>query len=161
MNLMFRVLFLIWFSFHPVHVTLTSIDYVPETDDFKGFVRLHLDDFLLDCRLHGYVVDQKKFLTKDTGSIAVLEKYLNEKLIIKVNNEAVKGSIGKVEISDNEINVNILFAYDSPPETLVVKSLIMTDLYSDQSNMIIVRVDDYEKGVKLTPHLTEQAFIIK
>jgi hypothetical protein len=29
--------FSIWFLFHPVHVTLTSIDYMPETDSFNVF----------------------------------------------------------------------------------------------------------------------------
>jgi hypothetical protein len=37
----------------------------------------------------------------------------------------------------------------------------MTGLYSDQSNMIIVRINDFEEGVKLTSDLTEQTFKIK
>jgi hypothetical protein len=38
--------------------------------------------------------------------------------------------------------------------------LIMTSLYNDQSNMIIVRVNDFEEGVKLTSEKTEQSFKI-
>ena len=41
------------FFFHPVHVTLTSIDYVPEIDSFKVFVRMYFDDFLRDYKLDG------------------------------------------------------------------------------------------------------------
>lgn len=82
---MFRILFLIWFSFHPVHVTLTSIDYIPETDSFKGFVRLYLDDFILDCGKQGYNIAQEKFVGKDPVALKELEKYLNENLIISVN----------------------------------------------------------------------------
>ncbi len=37
----------------------------------------------------------------------------------------------------------------------------MTGLYSDQSNMVIVRVKDFEEGVKLTPDITEKTFKIK
>ena len=37
----------------------------------------------------------------------------------------------------------------------------MTDLYADQSNMVIVKVNDFEEGVKLTSEITEQTFKIK
>jgi hypothetical protein len=37
----------------------------------------------------------------------------------------------------------------------------MTGLYTDQANMVIVRIKDFEEGVKLTSELTEQTFKIK
>jgi hypothetical protein len=37
----------------------------------------------------------------------------------------------------------------------------MTGLYGDQANMIIVRADNFEEGVKLTSDITEQTFNIK
>lgn len=162
MNFMFRILFLIWFSFHPVHVTLTSIDYIPETNDFKGFVRVFLDDFLLDCQLFGYTVQQDKLISGNSEAIAALEKYLNGKLIIRVNDIVVKGKIVEVKVkaNDNELDIDISFENEKHPETIKVKSLIMTDLYKDHSNMVIVKVNDFEQGVKLTPELTEQTFKI-
>jgi len=36
----------------------------------------------------------------------------------------------------------------------------MTSLYEDQSNMIIVRVKDFEEGIKLTSDKTEETFRI-
>jgi len=36
----------------------------------------------------------------------------------------------------------------------------MTNLYNDQANMTIVRVSDFEEGVKLTPEKREQLFIL-
>ena len=160
---MFRILFSIWFLFHPVHVTLTSIDYIPETNDFKGFVRLYLDDFLLDCQSFGCVVQQDDLISGDSEAIAALEKYLNSKLIIRVNDIVVKGRIGevKVKLTDNELDIDIFFENEKHPETITVKSLIMTDLYKDQANMVIVKVNDFEQGMKLTPVLTEQTFKIK
>jgi hypothetical protein len=157
---MFRILFLIWFSFHPVHVTLTSIDYIPATDSYKGFIRLYLDDFLLDCEKQGYNIAKDKFLEKDPASVRELEKYLNEKLIISVNKKAIRGSINNIQIDNNEIDINISFTKGKDPETITVKCLIMTDLYADQANMVIIKVADFEEGVKLTPDLTEKTFVI-
>lgn len=52
------------------------------------------------------------------------------------------------------------FSNGKHPETITVKNIIMTDLYADQANMVIVKVADFEEGVKLTPGLTEQTFKI-
>jgi len=37
---------------------------------------------------------------------------------------------------------------------------VMTTLYGDMANMIIVKVIDFEEGVKLTSTETEKKFII-
>lgn len=36
----------------------------------------------------------------------------------------------------------------------------MTNLFNDQSILIIIKVADFEEGVKLTPELTKQTFKI-
>lgn len=158
---MFRLLFLIWFSFHPVHVSLTSIDYIPETNDFKGYIKIYLDDFILDSKKNGYEIDQKKFIGQDKPSLDLLEKYLNDKLIITVNGKAIRGKLKEIDVADNEVNINLLFNNGKNPENIIVKNLIMTDLYQDQANMIIVKVEDFEQGVKLTPEMTQSTFKIK
>jgi hypothetical protein len=37
----------------------------------------------------------------------------------------------------------------------------MTGLYGDMSNMILVKINDFEEGIKLTSDITEQSFKIK
>jgi hypothetical protein len=91
----------------------------------------------------------------------IMEKYLGEKIIIKVNEKQLSWKLQDMKLSDNEISMNLEYYTVKKPKTITVKSLIMTDLYSDQSNMIIVRINDFEKGVKLTADLTEQTFKIK
>ncbi len=152
---MFRILFLFWLSFHPVHVTITSLDYVTADKELKGFVRLYLDDLLLDC---GCGSLKEKLIAGEKLSFEELEKYLNDKLIITVNNKTITGEINDIDVNNDEVDVGIQYSSRTKPEIIVVKSLIMTGLYKDQSNMVIVKVDDFEKGVKLTPDVTEQTF---
>jgi hypothetical protein len=45
--------------------------------------------------------------------------------------------------------------------TISVKNLIMTRIYGDISNMILVKINDFEEGGKLTSDITEQTFKIK
>jgi hypothetical protein len=37
----------------------------------------------------------------------------------------------------------------------------MTNIFDDQANMVILKVNDFEEGVKLTPEKTEMTFNIK
>ena len=82
-------------------------------------------------------------------------------IIIKVNENQLTGKINDMANDDNEISMNMVYKTINKPKTILVKNLIMTRLYSDQSNMIIVKVNDYEEGVKLTSDITEQTFKVK
>ena len=151
----------IWFLMHPVHVTLTSIDFVPDPGSFKVFVRMYFDDFLADSKLSGSIISGAEFIEGTSGSRDAMEKYLNGKLIIKVNEKLLSGKLGDMKVADNEISMNLEYSGGKKPNSIVVKNLIMTGLYSDQSNMVIVKVKDFEEGVKMTSDLTERTFKIK
>lgn len=153
--------FSVWFIFHPVHVTLTSIDYLPEEDSLKVFVKIYLDDFLLDLNLLRDSTSGTDFSEGDPASRDVMENYLNRRLIINVNNRLFRGKINDFEIVDNEVKLNIGYSQVRDPELITVKNLIMTELYKDQSNLIIVRINEFEEGIKLTSDITEKTLKIK
>jgi len=142
--------------FHPVHVTITSVDLVPGTDSLKVFIRLYYDDFLLDYNLYSndeYAQDKNK----DTIFPAeLINNYINEKVIISINNKQLKGKLLNHAIIENEISANLLYRSEKKPKVICVKSLIMTGLYEDQANMVIIRINDLEEGIKLTPVETER-----
>jgi hypothetical protein len=159
---MFKTLLIsLWFLMHPVHVTLTSIDFIPDQGGYNVFVRMYFDDFLTDSRLHGNELSSVDFSAGNSASRDAMEKYLNEKLIIKVNEKLLSGNLQEMKVSDNEISMNLEYKGGKKPYTINVKNLILTDLYSDMSNMVIVKVNDFEEGVKLTSDITEQTFKIK
>lgn len=145
-----------------MHVSLTSIDHVPDTDSLKVFVRMYFDDFLSDYRLNyasdSIVVNSSQF-TRFPEQL--MSKYLNDKINIIVNNKQLKGKLLNMVMTDNEISSNMLFRTDENPRTITVRNQIMTDLYNDQANMTIVRINDFEEGIKLTPEKKEQSFILK
>lgn len=156
-----NLFFSIWFLFHPVHVTLTSIDYVPENDSFKVFIRMYFDDFMRDYKLDGTDIQNMDFSTDNSSSRNIMEKYLADKVIIKVNEKQLSGKLQDMNLADNEISMNLEYITVKKPKTVSVKSLIMTKLYADMSNMIIVKINAFEEGVRLTSDMTEQTFQIK
>lgn len=159
---MFKTLcFSIWLLFHPVHVTLTSIDYMQESESFNVFVRMYFDDFLRDFKLFGGDIKEKDFSCDDSSSRDVMEKYLGEKIIIKVNKNQLSGKLMEMNMADNEISMNLEYDSVKRPKTVTVQNHIMTGLYTDQSNMIIIRINGFEEGIRLTSDITEQTFKIK
>jgi hypothetical protein len=159
---MFRTLvFSIWLLFHPVHVTFTSIDYMPASDLFRVFVRFYFDDFLRDYKLSDGTFQSKDFSDTSLVSKNAIQRYIDEKVIIKVNEKQISGKLHDMKLIDNEISMNFEYKYWKKPKIITVKNLIMTGLYNDMSNMIIVKINDFEEGVRMTPELNEKTFIIK
>lgn len=132
-----------------------GLDYVPSSGIFKGFVRIYYDDFLLDCRCE---VEEEKLKADEESSVGILEKYLNEKLKIIVNDKTIPGKIRNVELSNNELDIDVDYPFRRKPATIIVKNLINTSIYNDQANMVIVKVNDFEEGVRLTTTVTERTF---
>jgi len=151
----------IWFVFHPVHVTLTSIDHVSGTDSLKVFVRMYFDDFLLDYSLAGMAHAESFSPDDETFPGDLMNNYLNEKVCIIVNNKQLKGKLLNLTLEDNEISMNLLYKSDKKPRTIKVRNLIMTGLYADQANMMIIRINDFEEGIMLTPVKTAETFSLK
>jgi hypothetical protein len=159
---MFKVLFIsIWFALHPVHVTLTSVDYIPDNDSFKVFVRMYFDDFIRDYRLSIGEIQEKGFSGENFSSKEEMQKYLSKKVVLTVNSKELAGKLQDMSLADNEVSMNLIYGMIKKPRTLTVRNLIMTTLYADQSNMLIVRVNDFEEGVKLTAEVSEQTFNVK
>jgi len=153
--------FSVWFLLHPVHVTLTSIDYVPENDSFKVFIKMSFDDFVNDNRLAGIEIDGRDFDPVGDSAMSSMHHYLKEKIIIKVNGKLLTGTIRDMTLTDNEISMNLNYVGNKDPLQVSVKNLIMTRLYSDMSNMILLRINSFEEGIKLTSEMTEKTFNIK
>jgi hypothetical protein len=152
----------IWFFFHPVHVSLTSIDHVPDTDSLKVFVRMFYDDFLLDYKLFDTNNEIVKEMTVNQSFPAeLMNKYLDKKVNISINNKQLSGKLLNLTLEDNEISMNLLYRSDKKPKTISVRNEIMTELYADQANMTMIRIKNFEEGIKLTPEQPEQTFILK
>lgn len=148
-------------STHPVHVSILSIDYAPEIDSFKVFIKMYLDDFMLDYRLAEGEGKDTGLAEKMPESKDIIGMYLNDRVMIYVNDRQLEGRISDYEVADGEIRLKLLYGKAGKTSRVTVNNRIMTRLYSDQTNMVILRVNDFEEGIKLTSEKTEQTFLIK
>jgi hypothetical protein len=159
---MFRILFIsLYFALHPVHVSVTSIEYDKKTDGFKLFMRMYFDDFIRDGKIDDKTLTQVNIAAGDSVSENALETYLNKKIILTVNGNKISGKLKDAKIADNEISMNFFYHESGLPGVIKINNFILTNLYKDQSNMLIMKVNDFEEGVKLSSDQTEYVFNIK
>jgi hypothetical protein len=146
---------------HPSHVTMTSIDYVQGTHSLNVSCRMEFDDFLKDLQTIDDDRNLNKIFSKQPFPTDLINMYFNSKVFIYVNKKLLIGKLVSANLTDNEIILNLIYKSAKTPKSITVRNMILTGWYSDQSNLMIIRVTTFEKGIKLTPKHMEETFNIK
>ena len=151
----------LWLIINPSHVTMTSIDYVQGTDSLKVSCRMEFDDFLKDLQTIDDDRNLIKIFSRQPFPADLINMYFNSKVFIYVNKKLLIGKLLSANLTDNEIILNLIYKSDKKPKSITVRNMILTGWYSDQSNLMIISVINFEKGIKLTPEHNEETFNIK
>jgi hypothetical protein len=122
---------------------------------------MYFDDFQRDCKLKGAEIQESDFSEGNSGAKNVIEKYISEVITLSANEKQLSGKLVDMNLADNEISMNMQYKTGKNIKVVKVKNLILTGIYSDMSNMIIVKVNDFEEGLKLTSDKIEQTFNLK
>ena len=151
----------LWLIIHPGHITMTSIDYVQGTDSLKVSCRMEFDDFLKDLQTIDDDRNLYRLFSKQPFPSDLINQYFNSKVFIYANNKLLIGKLLSANITDTEINLNLIYRSSKKPKRITVRNMILTGWYSDQTNLMIIRINNFEKGIKLSPRHNEETFIIK
>lgn len=146
--------------FHPGHVTMTSIEHMPGTDSLKVNCRMKFDDFLHDFQTFDDDRDLSKVFGNQPFPLDLVNKYFNSKVWIYVNNKLLTGKVLSMNLAENDISINMHYRTDKKLKKITIRNIMLTTWFSDQVNMTILRIDNLEKGIKLTPEHVEETFII-
>jgi hypothetical protein len=138
-------------AFHPIHVTLTTIDQVQGTDSMKVFFRMYYDDFLTDYSSYDPKTDLKIISNDESFPEELAFKYFNERVQIYVNNKRISGQIAGIKVLDNELFLNMVYRSYNDPKKIRIRSRVLTELYEDQINMIFLNINKHETALRLTP----------
>lgn len=136
---------------HPVHVTLATIDQDQGSDSIKLHFRMYYDDFLRDYELYDNERKIEDISLSQSFPAELASNYFNEKVHIYVNNKLLIGKIMSVNIQDNEIFMNLSYISAIYPNKIKVINKILTGLYSDQTNMVFIKLYKNEQAMRLTP----------
>jgi hypothetical protein len=156
---MLKILILpILLIFHPVHVTLTTIEQVQGADTMKVFFRMYYDDFLRDYKLYDPDRKLEKLSVNQSFPADLANKYFNDKIHIYVNNKLLTGNVLTVTILDNEIFLNLVYRSDKDPKKIKIRNQVLIGLYNDQTNMVFININKNEEAMRLTPEHDKESW---
>jgi len=122
---------------------------------------MEFNDFLKDLQTIDDDRNLRTIFSKQPFPSDLINQYFNSKVFIYVNDKLLIGKLLSANITDNDINLNLFYRSGKKPKSITVRNLILTGWYSDQTNLTIIRINNFEKGIKLTPGHNEETLLIK
>ncbi len=147
--------------FQQGHMTMTSIEHVPGTDTLKVVTRLDYDLFLRDYQQTINDDVELEFLRKQSSFPADQAiKYFNSKVSILINRKHLAGEFLTMEQAGSDIILNIFYHLEKKPKSLTVSNTMLTGIFHDVENLVIIRMKEFERGVKFTQKHNNETFIL-
>jgi len=136
---------------HKYYVSVTQIDYIKEKESVQITTRIFIDDFesLIQQRYDESVILTEKDETKKVN--IYIEKYLKEKIKIKINGEEmILNFIGK-EYEDDIVNCYLEIENVKVIKSFEITNYVLYDLYKEQQNIVRTFINSKHKSFILIP----------
>lgn len=132
---------------HKYYISVTQINYIEDKQSVQITSRLFIDDFenILRTRYDESITlaGKSELQTIDL----YVEKYLKEKLTIKINNENVKTTFIGKEYEGDIMRCYLEIEAVKSIESFEVSNKIFFDLFEDQQNIIKTKINSKQKSV--------------
>ncbi len=156
---MLKILILpILLNIYSVHLTMTSIEHIAGTDSLKVLIKMEYDLFLRDYQTIDDDRELHLLYSYNPFPVEFVNNYVNSKVFIYINNKLLNGKLLTMERAEGDIRLTFLYRSVKKPKKITVRNTILTGLHSDQVNLTIIRINDFERGIKLTPGHNEETF---
>jgi hypothetical protein len=156
---MLKILILpILLNVYSLHSTMTSIEHIHGTDSLKVFIKMDYNLFLRDYQTIDDDRDLHILYSYKPFPADFINNYINSKVFIYINNKLLNGKLLTMDLIEGEVSLSFLYRSDKKPKKVTVRNTILTGLHSDQVNLTIIKINDFEKGIKFTPEHNEETF---
>ena len=148
--LLFAVLFLSSFTAHKFYVSVTQIDYVPSKKRIEITHRIFIDD--LEKALNKKY--NKKVLLTSTKELPeaeeLIKSYLKEKIKISINKKPQNIEFLARELEGDVLILYTKIAISKKINTFEIYNSLLTEIYSDQQNIVHTNINSNKKSILLT-----------
>ena len=131
---------------HPLHLSITNITY--ENGKLKISIKTFRDDLeTAYFHYHSKVID---FSVKSQRETPWFEEYLNRRFKLSVNKDdsGLIIQIDKVKLEEDALTIEMECAIPAKPNSLYIYNALLTDIYPDQTNLVIFGFKNKETGIK-------------
>ena len=147
---------------HPVHVALTSIEYNTDKQAFNVAFKIFWDDLERVIAAKYKVTLKLANETENPQEKEYLDKYIRENFKFVVNGDKTLIPVyeGK-KIHEKAIWLNFHIPCSGKVEQVYIYDTVMMDMFCDQTDLLIFKYGEMEKGVSLHANNYEVTFHIK
>jgi len=131
---------------HPLHLSITNITYE------NGKLNIRMKSFRDDWEVgyfhyHGRPVD---FSDPAKREIPWFADYLSSRFRITAGAEmpGIPLEIESVKIEEDAMTIEMTAVLSSSPKSLYIYNALLTDIYPDQTNLVIFVYENKETGIK-------------
>ena len=144
---------------HPLHLSITNITYE------NGKLNIRMKSFRDDWETgyfhyHGKPID---FNDPEKRKIPWFNEYLNSKFQISCSDEmsGLSLEIDSIFLEEDAMTIEMHAAVPSSPNSLYIYNALLTDIYPDQSNLVIFVYEKKETGIKFDVKKHDAEVILK
>lgn len=134
---------------HPVHVSVTSIEYNTGAQEFKVAFRIFYDDFesIIGIK-YGVHLRLGTPDELDEGPV-YFDRYISERFVFNVDGTVLQPEFQYKEIIDFSIWLYYTYKCRDHIRNIQFRNELMMDMFEDQTNLMIVKYKDFEKGYSI------------
>ena len=145
------ILVYIFGLYHPVHVSVTNIEYNTTEDRFDISIKLFTDDFE-DILNQKYEANLDLINNiEDNNNDDYIIKYIFEHFSFEINGtDKTEKKLNFVNKENQDLATWLYFEYQTKENinSIEIKNSLMTDLYHDQTNLLIITYHDQQNAIK-------------
>ena len=144
--LIFLVLMPAWSFAHPLHLSITNITY--ENGKLKVSMKTFRDDWeTAYFHYHSKLID---FTDPGQREIQWFDNYLNDrfKLSRHKGDPGLSLEIDTVLLDEDTMIIEMQSTIPEKPNSLYIYNALLTDIYPDQTNLVIFGFEKKETGIK-------------
>lgn len=148
------ILLLLTGNFHPIHVSVCTIEHNPDSQSLQVTIKIFADDLEDALNQGNYRPDTLTYLDtfKDDAAPEVtwsIEQYLSDVFEIRVNEKKVTWSYLGQEREDLAMWCYLEVADIENIKQVEVRSQVLMGVHRDQINLVHVRYNNNVKSMKL------------
>jgi hypothetical protein len=141
---------------HPVHVTVTGMEYDPGKNIINLFVKVYSDDMERDMKT-GDSISGKSFEVCTEG----FAQWLSDRIRIQADGHPLQLKLKEVTVDGLEHKFRLEAKSRRNATNISVYNTLHNRVYSDQSNMVMFKYNDVEEGIKMDCSDTIKVFRVK